>query len=281
VPLYWLATFACIATAGIASPWPVPAVDAAGILRSLLFIPYFDAGFTVPTPILVPGWTLNLEMAFYAMFAIGLALRRPVLVASLLIVAMLAIGAFEGRAGALASTWTSPLLTRFLAGMLIGRYYLARGFAGWGMLLPLGVLGLIVSATPMATLIGHQAVLRGGSAMAVVVGSLALEGWFARHLPRLFRQLGDASYSLYLVHWPLLVVLRSGHKLLPASGWLQFAVWMIAACLLSIALGLLVHVLIERPIMRALSDSPPLPAPDSSAPGRPRPRPFIARNWRR
>jgi peptidoglycan/LPS O-acetylase OafA/YrhL len=39
---------------------------------------------------------------------------------------------------------------------------------------------------------------------------------------------------------------------------------MIVACLLSIAAGLIVHVLIERPIMRALSE-PKSPAPDIPA----------------
>jgi exopolysaccharide production protein ExoZ len=74
VPLYWLATLAALAfhqvsaTHGSDAGWPQ-------LIRSLLFIPYFD-GPSGWTPILPQGWTLSYEMMFYAIFAIALALPR-------------------------------------------------------------------------------------------------------------------------------------------------------------------------------------------------------------
>jgi exopolysaccharide production protein ExoZ len=73
VPLYWVATVAALAyhkvsaTHGANSGW-------SDLAYSLTFIPYSgDDGWH---PILPGGWTLNYEMMFYVVFALGLALPR-------------------------------------------------------------------------------------------------------------------------------------------------------------------------------------------------------------
>lgn len=67
-------------------------------------------------------------------------------------------------------------------------------------------------------------------------------GWLAR--------VGDASYSLYLVHWPVFAFLHNVYVGDPALGEPSFAVR--AGCvLLAIALGFLLHALVEQPVRRA------------------------------
>lgn len=65
--------------------------------------------------------------------------------------------------------------------------------------------------------------------------------------PGLARQLGDASYSVYLVHYPVLSLLMKGlHRvatLLP--DWLLFC----SAVCLAVAAGTAFHTLIERPLL--------------------------------
>lgn len=78
VPLYWLTTLALFALAVVA-----PAIgkqtnaELPHLIQSLLFIPYLKSPGQI-MPILDPGWTLNYEMAFYAIVAIALwlGLRR-------------------------------------------------------------------------------------------------------------------------------------------------------------------------------------------------------------
>ncbi|WP_157217606.1 acyltransferase family protein [Flavisphingomonas formosensis] len=248
VPLYWLATFAYIAVLMLLRPWADAPLSTGTVVRSLLFIPYYRQDFAVPTPILVPGWTLNFEMAFYAVFAVGLACRRPLLVAGAILVILIGVGVLLHDKGPMAAVWTSPLLSRFLGGMLLGQLHLSVGLRRFGLLLPIGAVGLLVCAMPLAARIDHLALLRGLSAIAVVAGAVALEDRFAAHVPQLPKQLGDASYSLYLSHWPVLAALHAAHGLLPAYGWCQFLLWMVIGLSVPIVAGLLVHRWVEAPM---------------------------------
>ena len=76
-PLYWLATLAAALVTtegGVTLGLGAPAGDLA---KALFFIPAYSARSPdVVEPILSVGWTLNLEMAFYALFAASLAAPR-------------------------------------------------------------------------------------------------------------------------------------------------------------------------------------------------------------
>ena len=74
VPLYWLATVAALAYHKVSSTHGADA-GWSELIYSLAFIPYSnDEGSW--NPILPQGWTLNYEMMFYAIFALGLSLPR-------------------------------------------------------------------------------------------------------------------------------------------------------------------------------------------------------------
>ena len=75
VPLYWALT---VPTALVSLDGGFhfgPTADFGSLARSFLFIPEWNEKLGMVTPILMVGWTLNLEMFFYAAFA--LALGRP------------------------------------------------------------------------------------------------------------------------------------------------------------------------------------------------------------
>lgn len=127
VPLYWLATLAAMAyhrvsvTHGAHAGW-------SDLIRSLMFIPYSgDDGSW--HPILPQGWTLNYEMMFYTVFALGLALPRKIalpavggaLGAFLIIGPLLAIEAVAYLA--------SPIVLWFLLGMGLATLWRWYGFA--------------------------------------------------------------------------------------------------------------------------------------------------------
>jgi exopolysaccharide production protein ExoZ len=57
------------------------------LAQDLLFIPRFDAAGQILFPAVSPGWTLNLEMYFYVLFAVALKLSRSL--APLIVVAAL------------------------------------------------------------------------------------------------------------------------------------------------------------------------------------------------
>jgi exopolysaccharide production protein ExoZ len=191
----------------------------------------------VDKPALVVGWTLSYEMLFYVVFALGLAMRRPLV--PFLIFGGLIVLELIFRNVPLLSFIGSPMALEFLAGVLLAKVP-ARPRLGAALMVA-GLLGLALSpSTFFETMYGTPVFARveswGVPAVMIVYGALSLEPLL--DLPGLAFPLllGDASYSIYLFH--LLLV----HRL---SGWL---VGMVAALLF----GTLVHLTIEKPILRAM-----------------------------
>ena len=157
VPLYWLATLAVVAVAVVAPRFfATTTLTAQDVAQSLLFVPAYSAAFPGQIwPVLVPGWSLNYEMFFYLVFAVGLLVARERLL--LFLVATLGIlvvaGLLLDPQPAPLKSYTDLRLLEFLFGVLLARLYLDMGFkglSGLGILLPAGVLLLAISpALPM------------------------------------------------------------------------------------------------------------------------------------
>ena len=122
VPIYWLLTAGTVALS-LLLPQLVrlaPA-DPLSIVFSFIFWPFARPDGEV-RPLVTPGWTLNLEIYFYLVFAFGLAFRRRIG----LTVIMLGIGGICAlrMAGLFESTplrfWGDPIVLGFLLGMGIG-----------------------------------------------------------------------------------------------------------------------------------------------------------------
>jgi exopolysaccharide production protein ExoZ len=247
VPLYWVATLGFFAIIWVLNN-PLPPGTVKHLVLSLLFVPHWsvtDPGYV--WPILVPGWTLNYEMFFYALFAVGLALRRVVLFTSLSILILVGLGLLLGPTDALGLTYTDLRLLPFVFGLWIGVIYARWGMSPlMGLLLPLGFVAVVGLSKEM--------VLLRGVAAAVVVGALALEQKLKQwHLPKL---LGDASYSIYLSHSVTLIFVAEALSRLPLTGPLQFAVAMVIALAAATIVGVTIHWFIERPLLRWASRAP-------------------------
>jgi exopolysaccharide production protein ExoZ len=263
VPMYWLLTLTMVALA-LAAPslFKTLRVSAVPLVESLLFIPHWSRSFPDQVwPLLVPGWTLNFEMFFYAVFALTLALPERVrtwtfsLVFVLLVAAGVAFGPFSS---AVARIYTSPLLLEFLAGTLLAHHWLRGGRA-----LPFAFALLAIVAG------GTLLFLRGRPGFDVpsqIVGAI-LVVWGALH-PRLasvespaLRALGDASYSIYLAHLFALGALRVVWRRLASDdpGFAGAAVFMVLAIVVSTVSGYAVYRWIETPLSRAFHRRKPPP----------------------
>lgn len=128
VPLYWLVTFTLVALILVApnlltTVKPTPDTT----LMSLLFIPHLSAGNPgMAWPILVPGWTLNYEMFFYALFALSLFAPKSLLLLLSMLSALVGFGWLLGPfEEPMLKTYTSPLLLEFAGGAILGRAWIA------------------------------------------------------------------------------------------------------------------------------------------------------------
>lgn len=256
VPLYWLATLA-VAAVAIVAPTVLrnTSFDIGRLVMSLLFIPHFRAdGATVP--LLKLGWSLNVEMFFYACFGVFAFLRaaRRVAVLSAIFITLAALGQAVRFDSAILQVYTLWDLTSFTLGMWAGLATL-RGWRVGG-----GTAGIAVVALAGAGLIGAGFVVAPGrmvNALTVslhaigstllLLSALAAEPRLPRwRLPTL---IGDASYSIYLVHMYFVgaaVVVM--HRLFPDAP----VVWTTLAGLVSGGIaGIAAHLLVERPLLAA------------------------------
>jgi peptidoglycan/LPS O-acetylase OafA/YrhL len=93
-------------------------------------------------------------------------------------------------------------------------------------------------------------------AALIVAGTIGLEPWFRRALPRWLLMLGDASYAIYLIHAFVLAALGAVLQRLnlPLTG--SFAIAVILGCLLSAAAGVVCRLMVEMPLVAAFRRVP-------------------------
>lgn len=212
VPLYWAATLLMVGIA-ILSPelFKTLRFDATSILKSLFFVPYWSLAQAGQIyPLLVPGWTLNYEMFFYALFALTLLMgkgrRVPVMVAAL--AGLVICGVIFHPTNPALQVYTNYRLLEFGAGMILGRIWVGRKHprrdGGYPMLMALGdasysiylthifTLGLLrvvwVKLVPVASMSSSVALLVVSMALCAIAGWLCyrfverpVTRWLGKH----------------------------------------------------------------------------------------------------
>lgn len=254
VPLYWAVTAVKLATL-IALPSVVlhAKLDWVVALCSFLFIPVYNTEGVVQ-PLMAVGWTLNIEMFFYALFSLALALRiHPLRFLPAVFLVLTIASEFKSHAWpAPAFLYCDPVILDFLAGMLIARWLqTGKSLPSWlAFILLLGGLVLLFRPYPKVydlTLVESLSVTLLSA--CAVLGAVSLEKIFAPRLPGWLLFLGAASYSLYLVH-PLIAPLPP--TVLAKFGLALSHFSVASAFVLSLCASLMVYLFFERPVTRVL-----------------------------
>ena len=246
VPLYWAVTIAMCVLSLIPGALRTFTFDAETLAKSLLFIPYYDQTGKI-WPLVVPGWSLNYELFFYGVFAIGLFFRRAIAFTIPVMVVLATVGLIMPSQNPLFHSYTNILLLEFAAGLAMARFQHIKGL--WLGLALLGagiVLFVHAGFTQLAYIEGLPRLeILGVPAMLVVLGALCLER--AGHWPRLkfLEAIGDASYSLYLLHG---FAVAFFHKFLHLPTPVMAAVIAVS----SLIAALLCYRYFERPVGRLL-----------------------------
>lgn len=198
----------------------------------------WDMGVLLPRAegyaLLPVAWSLVYELMFYAAFTLALVVPRRVtlLLAMLWALAVLALGTRITQPHACTFT-LSPFVLEFLGGAAIARcvalgwHRHARtclgGAVAWGLLGG----GIFHHSNPdiLAGDLPRRVLVFGPVAVLVVYAAVAGEHTGTIRLWRWLRPLGDASYSIYLLHLPmgtvaLFLTWGISHGLFPHLVWL-------------------------------------------------------------
>lgn len=204
VPLYWFMTFVVFSIA-VLTPELLSSTRASlpDLIRSMLFIPYAREDGKM-MPMLFLGWSLNYEMFFYLIFAASLCVSRAgrhVWLTVGVIGAAVTVGLIVAPPPtSLLGFYTNPKMLEFAAGMLIARMFLLAPPSRWLALAGLVVGSAWLVATPMLFVGAPSTFSATGACSVILLSTLTAEraGLVARWPPLVL--VGDASYSLYLVH---------------------------------------------------------------------------------
>ena len=255
VPLYWLiTTVALVAVLAAPSLMKAQPGDWLYFIASYLFWPCMRATGDI-RPLATPGWTLNLEMLFYVVFAVALMFRRWVGLAVLFgslgfLVAERVAGVLPGVA---LNFWGDPIVLGFLFGAAAGIAF----NKGWRMSGPwaiaLGAIGfglMFFGGTPQGAVddLWPRLAMALPSTLILIAFAFGPQVDERRALSRPALLIGDASYSLYLVQEFLLRLLALVWFKVPLALllplWTFFPVGIVVAC----AVALATYFSFERPV---------------------------------
>lgn len=275
VPLYWLAAGSFALFAG-AFERP----DANDEIVNLVTILPIFSGDTYETPALFVGWTLMFEFIFYAQVALIMAIRprKPLLWLSLLTLSCALLSQLFGG-GVFMRTLFNPIAIEFSLGIFaywLWRWKLAPVLAMSALIAGIAVLSaeVLLGLSPkidadfIAAIDGETGVQRvlswGIPWFAILVGTVCS----VRTVPAWLRAIGDASFSIYLTH---LFAITAAQQLVLVAKDQNPYFWVLASCVFSLALGLLVHSRVEAPMTAWLNAAVRKfgrPLPTSSQPAR-------------
>ena len=258
VPPYWFFTTAMLLAALLFSGQVAHSqLSLPHVLASYLFLP-FENPYGKIYPLLILGWTLNFEMMFYAVFALGLMFPRRWGLAFIgaVIGGLGLVGLVFEPARAPLAFWCNPIVFEFLMGIALA-WCLQRGVrwspAAGAVSIAAGVAAMVWAV--QAGIAGHhwaaRALWMGLPACLVCAGVV----WVRPQgkpgpLMRALMVGGDASFTLYLSHPFTLTVVAA---LWPRTGLAWPTAYVVAGAVASIAVSVGIHRWIEQPGLRRLN----------------------------
>lgn len=174
------------------------------LITSLLFYPY------TRFPVLLVGWSLNFEMFFYIVFAISLFCqkRRNQLLA-LMFIPLLIYRYSSTGSSSLYWMLTNPIIDYFAVGVILGIFYhkilISDGLRN--LLALLASIVLFLFLVNIITTNNHFIQMIIVSFFAITIILLDFNKKQSK-LPRLTIFLGDISYSIYLTHLFIVIIMN-------------------------------------------------------------------------
>lgn len=209
-------------------------------------------------PIVGVGWTLSFEVLFYFVFALAILIGfRWGMLFVAAVFAFLVFAPLPVGDSALGLFLTAPILLEFPAGMLIG-YAVVLGLRPPRWLL-LGCITLAFAGYGADIIFdfdySYRYLFRGIPSALLIFGLIFWEIKFGFKVPLWVVKLGDASYSVYLLHTIVIgYLIIPGIRALPLLQQIQVDTLGFFAFIVATAVGVLLYERVERPLLRLLME---------------------------
>lgn len=240
-PMFWLALALSIALIPLSSSMTFPPV--ADIIKHIFLITpnMTPEGFG---RILGVAWTLEMELKFYAIFAISLlfANRVPKLGWPLIAIGL--------------AIW-SPYAILFLSGITAAYLVKKQGvlrFKRPGLVL-IGSAITIIAVQASVFPVYLEKMCFGLSVGLFILACLNVEGRDpvrVKNAPFIFALIGSVSYSVYLLHIPLSLIVFTVIKRSPWIDAVPGAVWVVVTSLIVWLVAAAISIKVEKPMNRFL-----------------------------
>jgi exopolysaccharide production protein ExoZ len=203
---------------------------------------------------LVVAWTLFHELDFYLVFAAVLLNKRIGLCMLALWFAASLVN-IPGEFPAHSPSFFAPVHLLFACGLFAGWVLHQRRVPAPGLLLIAGTLfflAIVVYSGKVGYVSQDLYLVSGFGSMFAILGAAELERSGRLRIPQWLVFLGDASYSIYLIHYPVVSHLAPLAFRLDGHLHLPIALWMLLLMAAGTTAGCLLHYYIERPLLQRL-----------------------------
>ncbi len=238
------------------------------VLKSVFLLPQDHT-------ILDVTWSLRNELLFYVLFGLMIFSRRIGL--AVIAVWIVTLVARPFAFGAIADPWlnllTYPMNVEFLAGVGAGWLFPRLSIRRPEFLLGLGLTAFVAlwSAEDRLWLLRLPwglfflvCVAYGLAASTVIIGLSTLERQRRITMPRPLVALGGASYLLYLIHVPALLIMGASERVFHLSRFAPSWALATAFILITMAGAVILNRMVEQPLLRAIRKSAQIVSPGST-----------------
>jgi peptidoglycan/LPS O-acetylase OafA/YrhL len=238
VPAYWILTVShlvILASVAILRGTEVP-FDFSWTIQSLFFV---SQPLGNNLPLISQGWSLEIEMLFYLLVAVGLIIKNPIANIVFPATALVSLVGF----GLL-----PDLALEFIFGGILGFLYARIKFPSL-IAIGAGVIGIVLFVAPviLGAVDAPRWVTWGIPSVLVVFSAINLPQLNWKILPTL----GAASYPVYLLHMMVINIVSPVFSMFGTSTPMFFVA--LGSCLiLSQVLGIVFDKLVDKPISRFL-----------------------------
>lgn len=244
------------------------------LLDTLIIVPA-SGDVNLFNPILVVGWTLAFEWLFYIYFFLLILAKIKNKTFSLLITILLfvIIGALLNFNDFRLQFITNPIMLEFVLGVFIYHLYMSKikitKWVGF-IFLALGVICyLLLIRFGYGDVWYYKKIITGDSSLSkfffwglpssfIVAGSVLLEK--NGHLINLWSNrwmalIGNASYSIYLIHFSALLLFRIFYRQNPNFHPSDLMIWI--QLIIAVAISIVYYKLVEKPLLNYFQKKPP------------------------